>query len=595
MKYLPCCRISIAIITIIFSSFFIGSSVAQSVEAQHTEIAQKLDRYLSNAVPYGFSGQVLVEKGNQVLMSESYGFADREHRVPMTRNTMIGIASMSKQFCAAAILKLKDEGKLSLDDTLADYFQEVPEDKAGITIHQLLTHTSGLRRSKNSDFEIAGREELAEDIFSTSLAFEPGTDWRYSDGYSIAALIIERVSGQRYRDFMTEHLFMPANLQNTILNTGPYPESTQIAHSYVGWIDKGSPREWPANFRNFGTGDVLSTATDLHRWITALEQGKILSPESLTRFWSAQTRIEDRPVYAYGWFIHEEPADTVIEHGGDAALGHNGGIFIHKNSDVNIFITTNTRTPNGDYVRHAVTRDIERIVLNEEEQKINRRSQAALADSVQRDKLTGTYELQEGGRVHVMSDGAYLWMAAEGQPAVNLLTRADEQQAVQFERGNDKTDALLQDLLVKRPDAFEKALTEERIRHLESYRSNWEELTATLGPLNRYEIRGSTPFFDNVETIAKLHFRDASIEMSFLWMNHGSGPIRGTARFGRIEYPVALPAALTPEGNLVVHDLFGGDTFIFTISGQRPEIRLHYEDEGTESILTRKGLAGWGR
>jgi hypothetical protein len=89
----------------------------------------------------------------------------------------------------------------------------------------------------------------------------------------------------------------------------------QTAKNYVGWINNGSPEQWPDNFRNFGAGDILSTANDLAQWIHALEAGKILSTSSLVKFWIAQSHIEKRPAYAYGWFLHQQPGDTVIEHG----------------------------------------------------------------------------------------------------------------------------------------------------------------------------------------------------------------------------------------------------------------------------------------
>jgi len=559
------------------------------------EVSHNIDKYLQYAVPFGFSGQVVIEKDDRILLNKAYGVTDRLHREPMTRETLTGIASVSKQFCAAAVLTLVDNKKISLDDTLSEFFPDIPKEKAGITIHQLLTHTSGLRRSKNDDFEIGTKNEMLKDIFQTPLAFEPGSNWRYSVGYSIAAVIIEKVSGQSYPSYLSEHLFKPANLEHTVHIFEDLPNEIPVTHSYVGWRDNGTPADWAKNFRNFGGGDIYSTAGDLQRWIEALESGKILSDESIKKFWSPQSRIKDRPVYAYGWFMHEAPGDTVIEHGGDAALGHNGGIFIHKNKNLKIFIISNGRTADGRYSRHAVTRDIEQMVL-EKEGEILSRPPAEMIGHTLRQSLAGTYAVGKSGIFHLISDGSYLWVAAEGQEAVNLLLQPGEKQKKGFPVANRKTFELLDGLQHQRKDAFEQALTGDHLDHLESYQKEWNRLVSTLGPLQRITVRGSSSFFDNAETIARLHFRDTAMEMAFVWTDVGHGRLRATATFNRLEYPAAYPVAMENDRTLIVNGLF--DEVMVKIhinqSGPQPDLHITKINRRDTTIAMRRiGLAGW--
>lgn len=559
------------------------------------DLSRKIDRHLQKTVPFGFSGQVVIEKDGRILLNKAYGFADRLHRTPMTRETLTGIASISKQFCAAAILTLVDGGKISLNDPLVEFFPDIPEEKAGITIHQLLTHTSGLRRSKNDDFEIGDKKEMLDDIFQTPLAFEPGSDWRYSVGYSVAAVIIEKVSGQSYPSYLSEHIFKPGNLEHTVHKFEDMPNDIPVARSYVGWKDKGTPADWPENFRNFGGGDIYSTASDLQRWIAALESGKILSDESLKKFWSPQSRFKDRPVYTYGWFVHEAPGDTVIEHGGDAALGYNGGIFIHRDKNLKIFITSNGRTADGRYTRHAVTQDIERMVLGEEE-KIQTRPAAEIIDQNLLLFLPGTYTIGNHARFHLISDGSYLWIAAEGQEAADLLLQSDEKQKKGFSAANWKTVELLNGLQHHREDAFKQALTENHLEYIESYQKEWNRLVATLGPLQRFTVRGSSSFFDNAETIARLHFRDTAMEMAFVWTDYGNGRLRATATFDRLEYPAAYPVALENDSTLLVNGLFNPVMIKIQInnSGPQPDLQIsNISRRDTTMAMRRLGLSGW--
>lgn len=153
----------------------------------------------------GFVGSALVACDDRVLFAENFGLEGGAGRTPT-----YWLASISKQFAGAALLRLQEQGRLRLDDPLSRFFPDAPDDKAAITIRQLLTHRSGLAQAYAAD-GIADRGEAARAIFALPLESAPGSTFRYSnDNYALAAMIVEIASGQNYEDFVREALFEPA-------------------------------------------------------------------------------------------------------------------------------------------------------------------------------------------------------------------------------------------------------------------------------------------------------------------------------------------------------------------------------------------------
>ena len=145
------------------------------------DVAEQIDRYLGRAVPFGFSGQCVVEKDGEVILEGSYGWADRDSAVPVASDTAFGAASMTKPFVAAAILLLQERGELNTGDAIEDHLEDPPEGKRGIRIHQLLTHTSGIPYTVSADdWQIAEPAEVLATIYEAPLATSPGSEWRDS-------------------------------------------------------------------------------------------------------------------------------------------------------------------------------------------------------------------------------------------------------------------------------------------------------------------------------------------------------------------------------------------------------------------------------
>ena len=181
------------------------------------DLAQRIAAHFSHLSRLGFDGVLLVARDGEVILDRAYGEANRETGRAMTTEKAITIGSISKQFTAAAIMKLVELGQLTPEDPITNFFDGVPEDKAGTTLHHLLTHTSVWAGALGSDRDASqNADEYLAMALASELSSPPGETYRYSNvGYSLLAQVIERVSGQGYEEFLAEHLFDPAGMRRT--------------------------------------------------------------------------------------------------------------------------------------------------------------------------------------------------------------------------------------------------------------------------------------------------------------------------------------------------------------------------------------------
>ena len=199
------------------------SQITTESEDQHTEwatsefeTAKSIDRYLSAMEAQGFSGAIIVSKGGEVILKKGYGYANRETRQPYTPETIQTNGSITKQFTGAAILLLESRGVLSVNDPISKYLSPLSDEMKDITIHQLLTHSSGLPGGIGADDEPIDAETYLERLKGESLQFDPGTFHAYSNtGYSLLGMIVEKVSEKSYESFLRNELLLPAGMNNT--------------------------------------------------------------------------------------------------------------------------------------------------------------------------------------------------------------------------------------------------------------------------------------------------------------------------------------------------------------------------------------------
>lgn len=307
-------------------SFLSGSVLATNNTKQSSkDIKFKIEQYLNKLEEKRFSGSVLIEYQGELLHSEGYGVADREQNIAYMPDTISDMGSVTKQFTAAAILKLEMQGKLSVLDTLDKFFDKIPKDKTKISIHQLLTHSSGLHLYSGDDFEPVTEDEFVKNVFAQNLLFTPGSKWEYSNpGYSILALLVERLSGNSYEQYLYLNLFKPSGMEQTGYTRPDYQDAKRaIGYRHNDIWGKPNEMGWDKNAPYWhlkGNGGLLSTAEDFYKWHKALLDNKILSDETKKKYFKPHllTSQKSNENYGYGWFIKETPRNTKLIH-------HNGG------------------------------------------------------------------------------------------------------------------------------------------------------------------------------------------------------------------------------------------------------------------------------
>ena len=331
------------------------------------ENLEKLNALVTKLDSKGFYGTILVAHKDSILFAKGYGFRDAAKQLPNTRKTIFGTGSLTKQFTAAAILKLEMQGKLSVRNKINMYFPQLPSDLKDIQIHHLLTHSAGFPVAIGSDYDAISENEFIDQAFAAAERIKPGSHHEYSNvGYALLSIIIEKVSGISYEAYLKKNLFDPAGLENTgyVL---PDWDVNSIAKGYTKKEEWGKPNDKPWNkdapyLHLKGNGGLLSTVEDLFKWHLALKGDEILSQEAKAKYYGKH--IEEIPgedsYYGYGWVIIPtgDGTDLVTHNGGN-------GIFFADfwrlfDEELTIIMMTNKAT---NYTEDLCVR-IARTLLN---------------------------------------------------------------------------------------------------------------------------------------------------------------------------------------------------------------------------------------
>ncbi|MDT0346210.1 serine hydrolase domain-containing protein [Streptomyces sp. DSM 44938] len=312
-------------------------------------------RFLADAVPDDAGLTAIVVRGDEVVHCGGMGLADHAAGIGNGCDTVFDIGSITKQFTAAAILKLEMAGALSTNDPLGAHVAGLPDDKRAITLHQLLTHTAGLIDMLGGDYDVLSREDMLAAMGGSELRSAPGSRYHYSNvGYSVLAAVIEQVSGEGYEQFLSRHLFAPAGMTRTgyVL---PRWDEAEIAVEYDGaGTALGRPNEHPWdrdgpywNLR--GNGGILSTAPDMHRWHRALDGDGVLSEAARNKLFEPHVREDGGDTfYGYGWVVTERDGRRVVWHNG--GNGSSYAEFARLLDDgLMVFWATNRVAKDGDW------------------------------------------------------------------------------------------------------------------------------------------------------------------------------------------------------------------------------------------------------
>lgn len=306
----PLARIGLALVILI--SMLVACTIPIPQDS-----AKQIDTYLTDlAQDRKFSGAVLVARDGNILISKGYGMADVENHVANTPQTRFRVHWVTMQFTAMAILMLQAEGKLNVQDPICQYIPECPDFWQGITIHHLLTHTSGISDWIQPWDQAAGKpstsHQLVDWLKYEPPYFNPGEKFRYSsNGYIILGYIIEKVSGQSYETFLRQHIFTPLGM----LNSGY--DDNNVA---VGYKTIGMKASVPDLLFRYSASGLYSSVEDLYLWDQALYGEQLVPQDYLDMMFTGYARTPsmdfEGAYYGYGWFIGSALNRSVIAHGG---------------------------------------------------------------------------------------------------------------------------------------------------------------------------------------------------------------------------------------------------------------------------------------
>lgn len=301
---------------------------------------ERLDQYLSEVEAFGFSGAILVGEGNHIGFKKAYGFSNIEKNLFSQTDTIYDIGSITKPFTAVAILKLIQENQLSLGERVADilnYEENWSKEKQGITIHHLLTHTAGMKDTVGDDYQFESTEEVLNRINNQPLISKPGMNYRYAnDGYTLLTMVLEKVTGQEYEEYMHQHIFSPLGMKETGY-IKPKWDHSKISHGYVNFSHFGHSLEkcyptWALK----GTGGMLSTLEDMFRWHKALVNDEILDKKTTNLMYTPYLNH-----YGCGWEVDESHGQLIVSHDGASYYGTSACFYRNLSTKQTIILFTN--------------------------------------------------------------------------------------------------------------------------------------------------------------------------------------------------------------------------------------------------------------
>jgi CubicO group peptidase (beta-lactamase class C family) len=488
-------------------------------------LGEALDRYLSQLETFGFSGSALVAKDGKVVLNKGYGLADRAKNQPYTASTIFDIASISKQFTAAAILKLEMEGKLKVEDPITKFFGPLEGRKPEITLHMLLTHTSGMPDILGDEYEPVSRDEMVKRAMSSALISPPGRKFHYSNaGYNLLAAVVEIVSKQPYETYLREHLFVPAGMLHTGFHV---PDRELVPHGYLPTSDWGTPFDHPWapdgpywNLR--GNGGILSTTADLYRWHLALQGDTVLSKEEREKFvtpFVSQGRMAHAR-YAYGWAIEKDPKGGLL-------ISHIGGNLVFETDfrrymDANaVIITTSNST---DYSAISISPHLEKRIFGLADPEP---PSAAPIDPALLARRAGIYALSSGDRLQVAVAGKRLAITALGPQAFSLLLSVQDDEDRQGMADRLKKAAEVFDALrAGNPKPYADLRSETPAKGAEEAKAALGPWQEKLGAWKSAEVLGNESYGGHPFTYTRLTFEKGSKLAELGWSGMGVETLR---------------------------------------------------------------------
>lgn len=423
--------------TIIANLFLVGVLAVRVVaDSPDPDLASKVDALFVGNVRSNTPGAVvLVARAGKRVLERQYGLARVEPRTAVTADTRFRIGSITKQFTAAAILKLEEAGKLSVNDPISKFLPDWPRGSE-VTLRHLLNHSSGIHNyTAKPGFQtgVTSATQLAALIASFKddpYDFTPGTKFRYSNsGYVLLSHIIEKVTGESYASFLRKTFFEPLGMNDT----GVCPSGSPLTNGALGYaFEDGKVRritDWEMS-NVAGAGNLYSTAGDLFRWNEALFGSQVLSGRSLTEAFTVGVLAGDDPQhpedtgYGYGWTIDRLDGAREISHGGELA-GFGAYLLRLPEKRLTVVVLLNCVPHLPGLQQWSLAREIARLALGPE-----LRPEAAVIDPFVPSagvlkEISGRYDMGEGVALAVTREGDRAFMEISGRPRFEILPRSD--------------------------------------------------------------------------------------------------------------------------------------------------------------------------
>lgn len=355
LRYSPFCVVAITVL----ACSLIAPSIARSQAA--STLSDEVSKYVRGEMQRQHTPGValLVSRGGKIVQAEGFGMANVELQVPVKPETVFQSGSVGKQFTATAVMMLVEEGKVGLDDPLTKYFKDAPATWKEVTVRELLSHTAGFGDyPEKFDF----RKDWTEDeelklVESIPLAYPPGTKWDYSNlGYMTLGILIHRVTGEFYGDFLQQKIFHPLGMETTRIIS----EADIIPNRAAGYrLVKGELKnqEWVAPMVNTtADGSLYFSILDMAKWDAALYTEKLLKRSSFDQMWTPAKFKNGKPNpdgYGFGWSIEERHGHHVVSHTG-AWQGFRTAIARYVNDQLTVVVLANLAEAKPDAIAEHV-------------------------------------------------------------------------------------------------------------------------------------------------------------------------------------------------------------------------------------------------
>ena len=370
-----------------------------------------------------FMGSVLVARGDDVLHSNGYGMADLEHSAPNTSETIFRLASLTKQFTAAAILQLQEQGKLNVNDPVDRYLPDYPHGKE-ITIDQLLNHTAGI-----PDYEFlqpsmvfrnaVSLDELIAKFSGLPLDFRPGSRFSYSNsGYVVLTAILENVSGQTYAEYLTDHIFQPVGMEQTHYDNADIVMQGRAA----GYTLDGAGYQ-NAEFFDMsnvaGAGGLVSTVHDMYRWDRALYTDAVLDETSRHSYFAPTVELGEGGQYTYGGALLEIAGRDYILFSGQIS-----GFFTtslrYPDEEIFVIVLSNVSDP----VAQAIALGLAAISLGDP-YEVPGQDIAIEVDPAIYERYVGQYAIAPDTVVTILTEEGHLFAQVPDQPRFEIFPSSE--------------------------------------------------------------------------------------------------------------------------------------------------------------------------